>query len=76
MVVGLTSVVIGEKLFSFKKEPLIVFSCLLGSILYRIFISVALHGSAFGVRTQDLNLITGIMIITIMLTKKQEKKNA
>ncbi|MDR3030824.1 MAG: hypothetical protein LBU35_00350 [Holosporales bacterium] len=75
LVTGLASVVIGEKILPFKKEPLIIFSCVVGSILYRIFINIALHGDVFGIRTQDLNLITGIMIIAMMAIKRR-KQNA
>ncbi|MDR1475750.1 MAG: hypothetical protein LBI20_00315 [Holosporales bacterium] len=73
LVIGLTSVVIGEKIFSFKKEPLLIFSCVLGSILYRIFINVALHGNSLGIGTQDLNLITGLITIVAMLIRKKYK---
>ncbi|MDR1034643.1 MAG: hypothetical protein LBL32_01765 [Holosporales bacterium] len=73
LVIGLASVIIGEKVFSFKKEPLIIFSCILGSILYRIFINIALHGGTFGIKTQDLNLITGFMTIGAMLIRKRYK---
>jgi putative ABC transport system permease protein len=75
LVIGLASVVIGEKVLSFRKEPLLILSCILGSILYRIFIGIALHSDILGIRTQDLNLITGAIIILIMLTKG-ERKNA
>jgi putative ABC transport system permease protein len=73
LVTGLASVVIGEKILPFKKEPLIILSCVAGSILYRIFISIALHGNSFGIKTQDLNLLTGLMIIAIMTMKGKPK---
>ncbi|MDR2598254.1 MAG: hypothetical protein LBC25_00810 [Holosporales bacterium] len=71
LVIGLTSVIIGEKIFSFRKEPLIIVSCVFGSILYRVFINVALHGSTFGIGTQDLNLLTGFMTIGALLIRKR-----
>ncbi|GHT89410.1 ABC transporter permease [Alphaproteobacteria bacterium] len=70
LVIGLASVVIGEKMFAFKKEPLIILSCIFGSILYRIFMNIALHSDSIGIKTQDLNLITGLMIIAVMIVKK------
>jgi putative ABC transport system permease protein len=75
LVIGLASVVIGERILSFKKEPLLILSCIVGSILYRILIGIALHSDVLGIGTQDLNLITGAIIILIMLTKG-ERKNA
>jgi putative ABC transport system permease protein len=75
LVVGLTSVVIGEKVLPFKKEAFIVASCVIGSVLYRIFISIALHSGVFGLKTQDLNLITGIVIVAVMVVKRRGRKN-
>lgn len=66
LVIGLTSVVIGEKLFTFKKEAFIIFSCVMGSILYRVFIGIALRIDFLSLKTHDLNLITGIIVILTM----------
>ncbi|MDR2075137.1 MAG: hypothetical protein LBP31_02855 [Holosporales bacterium] len=73
LVIGLASVVLGERILLFKKEPLLILSCIAGSILYRILIGLALHSDVFGIGTQDLNLITGAIIILIMLTNKWRK---
>ncbi|MDR0942515.1 MAG: hypothetical protein LBM19_02795 [Holosporales bacterium] len=75
LVAGLASVVIGEKILPFRREPLIILSCVVGSVLYRIFINMALHSDILGVKTQDVNLITGITIIAIMVIKRR-KQNA
>lgn len=74
LVTGLASVIIGEKIFRFNKVPFAIFSCIIGSILYRLFIVLALHTDFLGIETHDLNLITGIMIISIMLTKRGKGK--
>jgi putative ABC transport system permease protein len=66
VIVGLSSVMIGERLLSCKSMLTQIFCCLLGSITYRLFISVALHSDILGLATQDLNLITGLMVIAIM----------
>lgn len=73
LITGLTAVVIGEKILQFKKEPFLLLSCLLGAVLYRIFINIALHGDTLGVRTQDINLITGLIIIAVITMKRREK---
>jgi putative ABC transport system permease protein len=76
LVTGLASVVIGQKILPFRIEPRLILSCIVGSVLYRIFISVALHSDILWIRTQDLNLITGIIIVAIMLTKKSQNAKA
>jgi putative ABC transport system permease protein len=70
LVVGLASVTIGEKLLTFKNVGWKVAACVVGSVAYRIFIAFAINGDIFGLTTQDLNLITGLMIIATMGRKK------
>ncbi|MDR1233983.1 MAG: hypothetical protein LBJ92_02455 [Holosporales bacterium] len=76
LVTGLASVVIGEKVLPIKKEAWLVMSCIFGSIIYRIFISVALHSNSLGIKPQDLNLVTGCLIVIIMIIKRREKVRA
>lgn len=74
LVAGLAAVIIGEKLFRFKKAPFIIFACIVGSIMYRFFIMLALHSSFLNIETQDINLVTGIIIISMMLIQKGKEK--
>ncbi|XVN42622.1 MAG: hypothetical protein RCG15_08605 [Candidatus Rickettsia vulgarisii] len=66
VIVGLASVMIGEKVFPYRSTINQVASCLVGSIIYRLLISFALYSDALGITIKDLNLITGIMVIMIM----------
>ena len=66
VIIGFASVIIGEYLLPFRSLWVKFLSCLLGSVIYRLFITLALHGDYFGIETQDLNLITGLMIVTMM----------
>lgn len=66
LIIGLASVMIGEKLLSYRSLPMKILSCLAGSIVYRLFISFALHSDLIGLSTSDLNLVTGVLIVSIM----------
>lgn len=66
VIVGLASVIIGEKALPYRSLAIKTLSCLLGSIIYRLFIGFALHSDSLGLTTSDLNLITGFMVIAIM----------
>lgn len=68
IIVGLAAVMIGEKILPFRSVWLAVLACLVGSILYRILLALALHSEWLGLETQDLNIITGVMILIIMIT--------
>jgi putative ABC transport system permease protein len=67
LVIGLASVIIGEKLLN-RSNAFI--ACIVGSVVYRIFIAFAIHSDILGLKTQDLNLISGLLIIFIMRRKK------
>lgn len=71
VIIGLASVMIGESLMPHKSITVQLISCLIGSILYRILISIALHSEILGLETQNLNLITGIMVVGIMALPKR-----
>lgn len=66
VIVGLAAVMLGERLLPFRSQWWRLLACLLGSVVYRILIALALHGEWLGLATQDLNLITGLLLVGIM----------
>ena len=72
IIIGLASVMLGEKILPFRGVVSGVLSCLLGSVVYRLFIGFALHSDALGLSTSDLNLVTGLMVMAIMVVSKRE----
>jgi putative ABC transport system permease protein len=76
VIIGLAAVMIGEKILPSRSVIIAIFSCLAGSIIYRLFIAVALHSDWLGLSTQDLNLVTGLMIIGVMLIPGIKRKHA
>jgi putative ABC transport system permease protein len=71
IIIALASVMIGERILGSRSIWFGILGCMLGSILYRIFISFALHSEVLGLETQDLNLITGLMVIGVMVLPKR-----
>ncbi|HSX20889.1 MAG TPA: hypothetical protein VLG38_07210 [Gammaproteobacteria bacterium] len=78
IIIGLAAVMIGEKLLPSRSIWYSMFACILGSIVYRILVAAALHSEWLGLQTQDLNLITGGMVVAVMLmpTLGVRKQNA
>ncbi len=74
IVTGLASVIVGETIFGRKNMIIAFIGVLLGSILYRLAIAVALSAEFgnFSVTPSDLNLITAILVV-IALTSPQLK---
>lgn len=77
VIIGLAAVILGEKILPFRSVWSSILSCLIGSILYRLIVALALNSEWIGLQTQDLNLITGIMVILIMLLpRRNARENA
>lgn len=74
LIAGLAAVIIGENVFKFKKAGYFIFSCIVGSILYRLFIMLALHSDFMKIETQDINLVAGAIIIAMMLIRKEKER--
>ncbi|KZZ19845.1 hypothetical protein A3749_20150 [Oleiphilus sp. HI0078] len=62
IIIGLASVIGGEALIGPKNLFRWILACLIGSLLYRLVIAVALNGELLGLKAQDLNLITAILV--------------
>jgi putative ABC transport system permease protein len=62
IVIGLASVIGGEAIISPKTLLRGLLACLIGSILYRVVIALSLNGELLGLKAQDLNLITAVLV--------------
>lgn len=74
LIIGLASVIVGETLLHSYRIWLILFSCVLGSVLYRLAIAFALNTHFIGIKSSDLNLITAVLIIFALLFPQFRKK--
>ncbi|MEH6452885.1 MAG: ABC transporter permease [Psychromonas sp.] len=70
IVVGLAAVIIGQSLFASRSMWVIAISCIVGSILYRIAVSLALNADFLGFKASDLNLITAVLVALALIFPK------
>jgi len=70
IVVGLAAVIIGESLSSSRSMLVIVMSCIIGSILYRVAVSMALNADFLGFQASDLNLLTAVLVSLALVFPK------
>jgi putative ABC transport system permease protein len=68
IVAGLASVIIGETVFGSRSVPRAIIAALLGSILYRLAIALALglKMGRFSFTPSDLNLITALLVVAAL----------
>lgn len=62
IVIGLASLIGGEAVLSPRNVFRALLACLVGAILYRLAIALALNADFVGLKTQDLNLVTAVLV--------------
>jgi putative ABC transport system permease protein len=70
IVIGLASVIGGEAIISPKTMFLALVACIVGSILYRFAIALALNADFIGLKAQDLNLVTAVLVAFAIVAPK------
>ncbi len=73
IVIGLAAVIVGETILPSRKIIWATLAVVLGAVVYRFFIAAALNIDAIGLKAQDLNLVTAVLV-TIALVIPQIKK--
>ena len=68
IVVGLAAVILGETMIRTRRIVVMLAACVLGAVIYRIVIALALNTSWLGLQSSDLNLVTALLVgIALML---------
>jgi putative ABC transport system permease protein len=74
IVIGLAAVIVGESVLSSRRILFMTLAAILGAVLYRFFVALALNADFIGLQAQDLNLITAVLVtvaLVIPLLKKR-----
>jgi putative ABC transport system permease protein len=62
IVVGLAAVIVGESILPRATVAAAVIGCVLGSLVYRVVVALALEADVLGLQASDLNLITAVLV--------------
>lgn len=76
IVVGLAAVIIGETLFGARGILMALIGCVLGSILYRIAIQLALSSDVLGLKASDLNFVTALLVTVALVLPRLRRGGA
>ena len=76
IVVGLAAVIIGETILPARSLVVTTLACVLGAVLYRFFIAAALNTDFMGLKAQDLNLVTAVLVALALLVPGSKRKLA
>ena len=67
IVIGLAAVIVGESILPSRRIIYATLAVVIGAIVYRFFIALALNSDFIGLKAQDLNLITALLVIVALV---------
>lgn len=67
IVIGLAAVIVGESILPARRIFYMTLAVILGAIVYRFFIALALNSDFIGLQAQDLNLITAVLVVIALV---------
>ena len=76
IVIGLASLIVGESVGLRGKVVLALVGCIIGSVAYRIIIMLALNSDILGIKSTDLNLVTAVLVVVIMVISRRKNVRA
>lgn len=77
IIIGLAAVIIGETVMSVKKIVWVTWSVLVGAVIYKLLIQLALSSAilkGLGFKSQDLNFLTALLVVLVLLLPKIKYK--
>jgi len=67
IVIGLAAVIIGESILPSRRLIVLTLAVVAGAVLYRFFIALALNADFIGLKAQDLNLVTALLVTVALV---------
>jgi len=74
IVIGLAAVIIGETILPARSLVVTTAACIVGALLYRFFIALALNSDLIGLQAQDLNLVTALLVAFALLVPAYKRR--
>lgn len=74
IVIGLAAVIVGESILPSRKIIWATLAVVIGAIVYRFFIAAALNSDFIGLKAQDLNLVTAVLVTVALVIPQLKRK--
>ena len=76
IVIGLAAVIVGESILPSRRLIYATLAVIIGAIAYRFFIALALNSDFIGLKAQDLNLVTAVLVAVALVIPQLKRKFA
>ena len=74
IVIGLAAVIVGESILPSRRLVLATLAVIVGAIVYRFFIALALNSDFIGLKAQDLNLVTAVLVTVALIIPQLKRR--
>ncbi|BFO55441.1 ABC transporter permease [Acidovorax sacchari] len=74
IVIGLAAVIVGESILPSRRLVWATLAVVIGAIVYRFFIALALNSDFIGLKAQDLNLVTAVLVTVALVIPQIKRK--
>ena len=74
IVIGLAAVIVGESILPSRRIVYATLAVIIGAIVYRFFIAMALNSDFIGLKAQDLNLVTAVLVTIALVIPQIRRK--
>ena len=76
IVIGLAAVIVGESILPSRRIVWATLAVVVGAIVYRFFLAAALNSDFIGLKAQDLNLVTALLVTVALVIPQLKRKFA
>ena len=70
IIVGLASVIVGMSILPSRTIFLATFACLVGAVLYRLAVALALNADFLGFQASDVQLVTAVLVAIALIIQQ------
>lgn len=70
IIVGLASVIVGLSILPSRTIFLATIACLIGAVLYRLAVALALNADFIGLQASDVQLVTGMLVAIALIVQQ------
>lgn len=70
IIVGLASVIVGTSLLPSRTLLAATFACIVGAILYRLAVALALNAGWLGLQASDVQMVTAILVTLALIVQR------
>ncbi len=74
IVIGLAAVIVGERILPSRRMAAMTLAVVLGAVLYRLFVALALNAEFIGLQAQDLNLVTALLVTVALVLPRLRRR--